>query len=109
MVTFVIRIVDFDLENNYDVLTFGTGSQQTTESTIIRLTSATSPNSLIIPGPTIWIRLETDSSYSCQGFFLEVQLPASGYNMTGESHKTRFFQNIVEFTGFVSLRGGHPT
>ena len=70
---FKIHILQQIIENGYDFLTLGSGANVSEGTAVIVLSPDVFPNSVIITGPTMWLRFQTDGSSTRQGFFLQLQ------------------------------------
>ena len=62
-----------DLENRYDLLFIGNGSEITDGNTLAKLTSTVAPNSFIIRGAVMWMRFKSDGSVVRQGFYVNIE------------------------------------
>ncbi|XP_072030188.1 tolloid-like protein 2 [Amphiura filiformis] len=77
----VIRIVDFEMEDGYDFLTFGDGENSVNGSILVSLTGTIKLNTLTSTGSMMWIKLATDLSGVARGFNLNLTQVA---NMEGK-------------------------
>ena len=73
-VTFVVQIIQQMLDPGLDFLMLGIGSDPANQdSVVLTLTSDEFPNNTVMfPGPTMWLRFTSDFYYVMQGFILSI-------------------------------------
>ena len=67
----MLTALDFEVELNYDYVTFGSGPNATDESKMYRTTGKETPERFY--GRALWIKLETDETVGRKGFFMQAE------------------------------------
>ena len=68
-----IAIIDFELENGYDILTIGNGKEATAGSKMVVLSGFVKLRRIIIMASDAWLQMTSDSSGSATGFLFNVE------------------------------------
>ena len=69
------RIIDFEMEDGFDFLTFGNGEESSddTANIIVRLTGITKIRSVTSSGSQMWINVATDRTGTERGFLIHIK------------------------------------